>query len=601
MWIALLIGGVFLAGVGYKFRAVRVLVTIAALALIVLAPVVFVVVDEIVAIASRPSDSSTIKDYDLKYDLAKDGDLTLVETMDVSFSESRRGIFRFFDIEDSQDSGVQHEVVIKSVERCNSDAVCRDEPYTTYWEDGFYVAKIGEASVSYPPGTVNTYKIKTVTTNAITQVSGETDYQWFWDVIPGGWLMPINKVKVTASLPAEPVEPIECVSSTGDCTVSGTGDNQFSMTQKSLDPQSPTTWRATLPPQGLTAVPVSASSSFLDNVAVKALLVVIGLLLAAWLFLAIRKQKEPKPSQAPNFAEPSKDLLSAVWTLAEEPPTDAFQAMLLKLSELGVVTVQPEMSGETVNQKPEWFDATRTSEPVPPELTGADSLLSALGLTQMGAQVRIEKGSTSIGKLVQRAQSSLRSQSATGALRDKYATRSGAGMAIHALSALLPVLALLGVIATRSPYVGLLFALPAIAGWWSDQTLATSLTREGMRMRDQVSGLKVALSTKASVERFDYSLKARYFMQFLPWAVALDCAGDWAEACKPDDPAHEADPGYYMAMNYYYMSNAMSSTIASVSEGAIASYSASQSSSSGGGGGGFSAGGGSGGGGGGSW
>ena len=600
MWIALLIGGVFLVAVGYKFRTVRVLVTIAALVLIVLAPVVFAVVDEIVATASRPPDSSTIVDYDLNYNLAKDGDLTLIETMDVHFSESRRGIFRFFDVEDAQSPEVKHEVAIESVELCNSDGLCQDEPYTTYWEDGFYVAKIGVASTTYPAGTINTYKIRSTSTNAITHVSGETDYQWFWDVIPGGWVMPINKVKVTASLPATPVKPIECASSTGDCTVTAAGDNKFSMTQELLPPQSPATWRATLPPQGLTAAPVSESSSLLDNVGVKVLLVAIGLASAAGLFLAIRKLKEPKPSQAPNFAEPSKDLLSAVWTLAEEPPTDAFQAMLLKLSELKVVTVQPEMSGETVNQKPGWFDVTRTSEPVPPELTGADTMLSALALTQSGAQVRIEKGSTSTGKAVQSAQSSLRSQSITGALRDKYATRSGAGMAIHALSALLPVLALLGVIATRSPYVGLLFALPAIAGWWSDDSLATSLTRKGMQMRDQVSGLKVALSTKASVERFDYSLKARYFMQFLPWAVALDCADDWAEACKPDDPGREAEPGYYMAMNYYYFSRALSSTVASVSEGAISSYAASQS-SSGGGGGGFSAGGGSGGGGGGSW
>lgn len=600
MWIALLIGGVFLVTVGYKYRAVRVLVTIAALIMIVLGPVLFAVVDEIVATTSRPSDSSTIVEYDLDYDLAKDGDLTLVETMDVHFSESRHGIFRFFDIEDAQDSGVKHEVDIRSVERCDSDGVCQNEPYTTYWEDGFYVAKIGSASVTYPAGTINTYKIESTTTNAITHVSGETDYQWFWDVIPGGWLMPINKVTVTASLPAEPAKPIECASSSGDCKVTATGANNFSMTQELLTPQSPATWLATLPPQGLTAAPVSDSSRSLDNIGVKVLLVAIGVGSAAWMFLSIRKLKEPKPSQAPVFDEPSKDLLSAVWTLDEEPASSAFQAMLLKLSELNVVTIQPEMSGATVNEKPDWFDVTRTSEPWPPELTGADTLLNSLGLTQPGTQVRIDKGSTSTGKTVQSTQSSLRSQSTAGALRDKYATRSGAGMAIHALSALLPVLALLGVIAARSPYVGIMFVLPAIAGWWSDDSLATSLTRKGMRMRDQVSGLKVALSTKASVERYDYSLKARYFMQFLPWAVALDCAEDWAEACKPDDPAHESDPNYYMAMNYYYMSHAVSSTIASVSEGAIASYSASQASSSSGGGG-FSAGGGSGGGGGGSW
>ena len=107
------------------------------------------------------------------------------------------------------------------------------------------------------------------------------------------------------------------------------------------------------------------------------------------------------------------------------------------------------------------------------------------------------------------------------------------------------------------------------------------------------------------MERFDYSAKARYFAQFLPWAIALDCADQWAEICKPPpgtEPGSAGyDPMYAAAWSSYSASDVVSSAVASVSAGAVAAYAATQSSSSGGGGGGFSSGGGGGGGGGGSW
>ena len=598
MWVVVLVGGAFILFLGYRFRAIRIIGTVLAFLAIIFAPFITSTINSV----SAPSDSSTIVDYDLDYKLAANGNLKLVETLDVQFTESKRGIFRFFDVNDAQDPDVKHPVTIDSIERCDPSGGCAPEPFTDYWEDGYYVAKIGVASKVYPAGTVNTYKITSTTTGAITQVSGESDYQWYWDVIPGGWVMPINKATVTATLPATPTKPIQCATGEGPCTASEvSGDtNTYSMSVTGLPPQTPGTWLATLPPAGLTAVPVTIGTSLWDNIAVKVVLVLLGAGAAVLFFFAIRKRLEPKPSEAPVFEEPSKDLLSATWTLKEEPAPDPFQSILLKLSEAKVVTIQPEMSGQTVSQKPAWFDITRTSEPWPPQLTGADTIINDLGISQPGSSIRIEKKSKTIGQKVQKAQASLTSQATSAALQDGYATRSGAGVMLHVLATILPVLALVAVVLTKSPFVGLLFALPAVAGWWSDKSLATSLTRNGLQMRDRVNGLRVALNTKASVERYDYSLKARYFMQFLPWAVALGCADEWAEACKPDDPSRASDPNYYAAMNYYYMSQAISSTVASVSEGAISSYSASQS-SGGGGGGGFSAGGGSGGGGGGSW
>jgi hypothetical protein len=90
------------------------------------------------------------------------------------------------------------------------------------------------------------------------------------------------------------------------------------------------------------------------------------------------------------------------------------------------------------------------------------------------------------------------------------------------------------------------------------------------------------------------------------WAVAFDCADQWAAKYRAETGLEPPVPAYFPGYagshtgNYTdQMVNSFSSTV----DGAISSYQATQSSSSsgGGGGGGFSGGGGGGGGGGGSW
>ena len=604
MWIAILIVAVFLLVLGLRFRAMRVLGTLLAFILIAFLGPLTTAAEEIeqeFSTSSSSTDSSIIRDYTLDYGLATSGELKLVETLDVRFTETRRGIFRFFDPNDPQSDALKHPVTVVSVERCTTNNQCAPEPYTTYTENGFLVARIGDASVGYPAGTVNRYRITSTTTQAITQVEGQPNARWYWDVIGRGWQMPIRKATVTAQLPATPTGPVQCATGEGTCTVAVSEDNVAKMSLSGLPPRSPATWLVPMAPQGLTVatIPNANAPTLWDNLALQVSFVLAGVLLAEWLGLSIRKHIEPKPATAPIFSEPGPGLLSSVWTLKERPTKHAFQALLLRLSERRILQIQPEMSGQTITQDPAWFDVTRTSEPLPPELTGADVLLETLALTHPGSHVRIEKDSKEIGKKVQQLGPKLDQASLTGAIAAGYATKSGEGAGIHFLASVLAPLAIVAVYFTDSPYLGLLFAIPSIPGWWSDRSFATSLSANGQRMADRVSGLQVALKTQASVERYDASVKARYFMQFLPWAVALDCADAWAEACKPDEPGADMSDAAYASMNYYYFSQALSHTVSSVSESAISSYSASQ--SSGGGGGGFSAGGGGGGGGGGSW
>ena len=597
MWIVLGILALFLLFLGYRFSPVRVAGTVIAFIVLLLAGPIADLVNSFDT--SSSTDTSILKNYEIDYTLGADGALTMDETQTVLFTQSRRGIFRFWDETDNQDSSIEHPVRVVSVERCTTanENSCVTEPYTTYYEDGYYVAKIGVASKSYPAGTTMIYRIRSVTTNAITHVADATNYQWYWNVLPQND-MRIEKAKITAAMPAAPIPPVKCLIGESACTVEQTGDNGLEMTATNISPRTPGSWLVELPPAGLTAQDVGTGTIW-ENGVTRVVMVLIGVLVGLWLYWEGNRRKEPKPSEAPQFAEPDADFLPAVWTWKEKPTGNAFQAMMLKLQDDGVFQIRPEMSGQTVSQNPSYFDVYRTDQPTPPEMTGADDVVNGLGISYQGQAVRIQKNDKDIGKKVQNITTSLQSDTRRQVMAQGLAVSSPGGMLINFLAAVLAPLALLSVAWNLSAFPAAMFAIASIGGWWSSWTNATNLTEKGLHARDQVNGLRVALGTKASIERYDYSLRARYFMHFLPWAVALNCADEWAEACKPDDPGQMDDPVYHSYWTTYMLANSMSSTISSVSQSAVSSYSAST--SSGGGGGGFSAGGGGGGGGGGSW
>jgi uncharacterized membrane protein len=134
----------------------------------------------------------------------------------------------------------------------------------------------------------------------------------------------------------------------------------------------------------------------------------------------------------------------------------------------------------------------------------------------------------------------------------------------------------------------------------------TSRTRQGRDLWSRVGGFRRMLSTPSSKERFDFSGRKELYTAYIPWAVAFDCAEEWASKYRVEVGEEPPVPHYfastYAGANAGAFVSSMVSDFDSTVSGAISSYNATQtSSSSGGGGGGFSGGGGGGGGGGGSW
>ena len=608
------IGGLWivavLAGLGYgayRWRWLRVVSIVIAL-LVVLAVALFQSVD-----LGRPTagggeqDTSEIQRYAVDYTVSRTGDQSLVETLDVEFTEPRRGIFRFYDESDGVDPDVQHPVTVESVERCPArDAVdCRPEPFEEYYESGYHVVKIGDADVTYRPGTVNRYVITSTTTGAITQPRGSGEAQWYWNVVAGGWAMPIRKADVSVTLPVQPTA-VRCITDSGPCeTTSLSAGGTVTGTYSMIPPFTPVTWQADLPPQGLSVVPVGEEPAGETPWWATWFLLVLGAVAAVVFFWWIRSLREPPADETPVFAEPTKDILPAVWTFQEKAPGHGFQTMLMQLRELGAVRVDVQTDGAYMSTDPQWVQVTRTAETLP-MIAGASELVEGVGIGQPGSSVVIAKDDTEVGRRIRSTDESVRKVSDHAAEVIGYYHRSWAGTAANVLAAVLPLLAIIvAVVFGQWWMAGLALLIPSVAGLWAVRSLQTELTPEGLAIRDQVSGLRTALGTPASIERFDYSVRARYFSQFLPWAVALGCADRWAEICRPAVPPETSagyDPVFLSAWNTYSASEVVSTAVASVSAGAVAAYAATQSSSgSGGGGGGFSSGGGSGDGGGGSW
>lgn len=538
---------------------------------------------------TRDTDSSIIDSYDARFTLQPDGLLEVDERIAVEFTEPRRGIFRIFDTADAQ-YDMEHPVEILSVER-KQDGQWQPEPWTySQIDEGTTTIRIGDAGVTYPPG-IQRYRIVSTAADAITY--NRAGSQWYWDVVGSGWMMPMREVFVRAQLPPTISTPT-CEASV-PCEVKGDGTT-WSITSSALEPYTPITMKA------LFDTPVAKPPTNVLQYWLPALALLIAVLSVVFTVSTFLRSRERRPSPALRFEPPGPDPLLCAWLVEETPATHAVPAVLLNLVAHNVVTFTAEPRTVHDDDGPDWITLQRTSEPVPP-LTGFAEALSVLSLTAPGSSRTIQKKSVSDGKLLKQLGESVDSQTETG-VKSAGLARSVNGSCMALFLIWVSIIGGLSALIWFSQ--GLLIAtvllVPAAVGLLITTRDQTQLTPGGSDLRDATVGFRQVLSTNASMERFDYAARIRHFDEYLPWAVALDCADEWAASCTPP-PGSEQMAGvgsYYSSPTLTSQMWAFSSGITAVEASAVAAYQATQSSSSSGGGGG-GGGGGSGGGGGGSW
>ncbi len=556
-----------------------------------------------IAIDTSPpasGETSVITNYRADFSVSEDGDLRAVETLTVDFPISRHGIFRFFDTQDG--AGGDGRLVPKDIQVLRDG---RSEPYDVLSErrGRYRNIKIGDPDRTISGSHI--YEISYRIEGALS--AGEDGTQFYWDVIPSGWTMPIRESAITVRLPAD-VTTFRCGVGTGAdlraCQAETAGSTVRIRTGDLL-PNTPVTIRAGLdiptppvdsPPWSRTLDPILGRSPVLLGAIV---LVALG---GAGFGAALSRSVHEKAPAFPLMYAPPEGIgpAQAAYVLTEKVDDKAFVATMMYAAERGAARLTQDGKAWHIlatDAAENWDKVDNVTQ-----LTG-----SALGVVTPGGQFTATPGSVSAGQKLKRVLSSFKADTEGWAKMSGLMVSSGLGPFGWVVLVIAGGLAaFLGVF---NPFN--ISVLAIIPGLFAMAALGVGATGAGTRRtpagRDlwsKVGGFKRILSTPSAQDRFDFSGRQELYTAYLPWAVAFDCAEEWAKKYRVETglepPVPDFLPAYAGAHTGSYVSQMIDSFDATVSS-AISSYEATQSSSSGGGGGGFSGGGGGGGGGGGSW
>ncbi len=127
----------------------------------------------------------------MSVNITKDGVLNIVEIIDVTFTEKRRGIFRKIPLNYNID-GVRRNLTIEK-------ASVADWKSKIYNEGGYRVIRIGDAN-TYIEGKQR-YVIRYTVRNALTYHDDSTEF--YWNIIGDEWEVPILEVDYTIRLPLD--------------------------------------------------------------------------------------------------------------------------------------------------------------------------------------------------------------------------------------------------------------------------------------------------------------------------------------------------------------------------------------------------------------
>jgi hypothetical protein len=541
-----------------------------------------------------------ITDYNAKFVVDGEGTLHARETLQVNLPLGKHGIFRFFDIADPNDSHVR---LIPEDIKVTRDGADDGVDLTTEGKGRYVVARIGRADTTISGD--HTYVISYLVKGVLSQQGKGSEF--YWNLIPGGWRMPIEKSTLTATLPQAPADP-KCaigVGSTGGCEVAADG-RTLTVTTGGLEPNTPVTVQTTVathaPGQKTLPWPVRFDPVFGHSLVALVFWLVLAALAAAAGWMLARSVFEPPPSYPLMYAPPEGiGPAQGAYLLTERINDDMYAATMLELGEKGLAQIDRSEGGwKILGTAGDWSRLDTVSQQAAAALDIRD-----------GTTFEAKDGDVSGGKQIQGARRGF-----DGAV--KAWSQSNGLMESRAL----PMLGAAGVVGCAviallcfflNPFhmsvIGLPFALFALFGVPLLVTGSTTFrTKSGRDAWSRIGGFRRVLGTRSSEARFDFSGRKELYTAYIPWAVAFGVADVWAEKYRVEMGEDPPAPSYFVGGYPGVYGGGIGSmgvfadSFSSSMHSAISAYQATQSSSSGGGGGGgFSGGGGGGGGGGGSW
>jgi uncharacterized membrane protein YgcG len=549
-------------------------------------------------------EETSITTYVADFTVDEDGGLDVVENITVNFPYGgKHGIFRFFDRADP--SAPHARRIVEDVEVAMDGS---PENFEMIKEDHerFDVAKIGSASVFVDPGE-HLYTISYHIDGVVEPGTEGQESQFYWNLIPSGWQQTIDSSTLTVHLPTEAVDT-QCaqgVGETGGCTATGDGTKTLVVKTGPLDAHTPVTIKTGLdmptPDEGH-SLPWTARFDRVLGGSLWLLVVVLVLAALAGLWGAVLgKRSREKDPQFPLMYGPPEGIGPAQgkYILTESIGKTDYVATLMYAAEHGAVDLDKTEDSWTIRDKngaQGW--------------AGLDPVTSSVAhiLGGPGTAFTASKKSVEAGKRLRDEIADFETNTKSWALTSGNLVASGLGGFGGLLVLVCWALPLVAVI--WNPFsmtmVGIIPGAFAVCGSSLMATgSGTKRTPAGRDLWSKVGGFKRILATDSAEQRFDFSGRKELYTAFIPWAVAFECADEWAKKYKVETGEEPPVP-HYFASSYAGASAAsyvdsMVDDFGSTVDSAISAYNATQSSSSSGGGGGFSGGGGGGGGGGGSW
>jgi uncharacterized membrane protein YgcG len=554
-------------------------------------------------------EDTTISSYVADFIVRENGDLDVTETITVDFPVyGKHGIFRFWDRVDVNDDNARRDPDDISVTRDG-----RDEPFELSNEDNgrFRVAKIGSADVTLDTGEhvyVIKYHIDGVITEGDDSITSQPS-QFFWQLIPGGWQQSIDSATLTVHLPVDSESDVQCAigweSSTG-CEAQGAGTKDLTVTTGPIGPRTPLSIATGLDmdtPEAGNALPWTPRFDRVLGRSIPVLAIVLLLGLGAGVLGGIiGARSREKPPGFPLLYAPPEGIgpAQAKYIYSESIDRESYVATLMYAAEKEAIDLTRDGDTWTIKDR----NGPTGWAKLDPVTLGTAHILGGPGTAFTANKKDVEAGKRL------RDEISLFDNSVENWARSSgHLVTSGLG----GMGGFLVLAGFAGVIAIAiwNPFsmtmVGLIPGAFAVCGTSLMATgSGTRRTRSGRDLWSKVGGFRRMLSTPSSKERFDFSGREELYTAYIPWAVALGCAKEWAAKYRTEMGVEPPVPHYfagaYVGSSPAAFVDSMTSDFSATVDSAISSYNATQSSSSsGGGGGGFSGGGGGGGGGGGSW
>jgi uncharacterized membrane protein YgcG len=546
---------------------------------------------------SSDTDVATITDYNADFTVAHDGRMDVVETLEVYYPVFKHGIFRFFDLADPSDDRarlVPHDVQVTRDGRTEPFEVLR-EGHGRYRN-----VKIGSADTTISGA--HSYVIR-YTVDGVLSARGQGS-QFYWNLIPGGWQMRIERSALTVHLPANG-DDVRCAVGVGvqaGCAVRGVGTRTLVTNTGALAPHTPVTLQTRMdipaPGRAQSPWPLRLEAVLGGNQVVLGVILLLALLAGALGLMLGRQSRESTPPFPLMYAPPDGiGPAEAVYVYSERVPREAFVASIMQTAEKGATTLD-HSDGWTITDAGH-PDAWKQLDPV--------SAYAAQTLDVPGGSFTANTSVTAGSKL----KSALAHfEAATKSWARQNGLVVSAGIGSFGSLLVLGAGALAVFLAVKNPFdLSALALVPGLFAIFAVETLATGAstkrTPAGRDLWSRIGGFRRILATDSAEARFDFSGRKELYTAYIPWAVAFGVAEEWAAKYHLETGEVPPDPSYVGSWGAGYaagsfgssMANDFSSTVSS----AISAYQATQSSSSSGGGGGFSGGGGGGGGGGGSW